>query len=454
MKSQGQGHRTKVGERLESQILFASDHTCCICRDRNRDVQIHHIDSNPSNNVFENLAVLCLDCHSRATGQRGLGRAYKPLEVSLYKDAWERHVQESRGLRRPVTEYREELAAQADMTVCEILALPRDDPRGRILLDKLYHLHIFRGDPDLDRTMIQGLQHLAAITGYSGNTLGERLPVSLWEMSADFVGPDMATMDEPSRENILACVQGVAGLLHFNALSGRKDSVLLPATAVLENFADLGDRYADKVIIDGVVSAHEAGLKAGREADPFFLRNQHELLASLSIIRERLEESNGGRWHEEIDRITMVEAQYGLVYVEISSKEGYATLSIAHGPARQTLILPAHPSNSIPEALSFLDPGFAHYCSQWQKYMVEDPEERDARGFFLDGKGAPERIADPANAAKLQEIAWGHMDEPLKKFLGNKPVGALYTDAHSPYLSNLWEVVVPPEELGIEPPPE
>lgn len=52
-------------------------------------MQIHHIDGNPSNYAARNLAVLCLDCHSRVTGDEGFGRRYSPQEVARYKREWE-----------------------------------------------------------------------------------------------------------------------------------------------------------------------------------------------------------------------------------------------------------------------------------------------------------------------------------------------------------------------------
>ena len=55
--------RVPIPPEIAAELLFASDHTCCVCRDRGRAVQIHHIDEDPANNTEENLSVLCLLCH-------------------------------------------------------------------------------------------------------------------------------------------------------------------------------------------------------------------------------------------------------------------------------------------------------------------------------------------------------------------------------------------------------
>ena len=57
-------HRTQIPDGLAAEVLFAADHICCVCRERGKETQIHHIDENPSNNTFENLAVLCPQCHN------------------------------------------------------------------------------------------------------------------------------------------------------------------------------------------------------------------------------------------------------------------------------------------------------------------------------------------------------------------------------------------------------
>jgi hypothetical protein len=88
--------RPRIPRPIEARVLYNNDHTCCICRLRDKDVHIHHIDGNARHNVPENLAVLCLDCHSRVTGGRGLGKRYSSLEVRKYKSNWELIVRKRR----------------------------------------------------------------------------------------------------------------------------------------------------------------------------------------------------------------------------------------------------------------------------------------------------------------------------------------------------------------------
>ncbi len=68
--------------------MFASDRTCCVCRDPNRKTQIHHIDSDPSNNDRSNLAVLCNDHHSEAHTDQAFARNLSPDMIRKYDESW------------------------------------------------------------------------------------------------------------------------------------------------------------------------------------------------------------------------------------------------------------------------------------------------------------------------------------------------------------------------------
>lgn len=73
-------------------VLFASDYTCCVCRDPGRVVQIHHIDEDPSNNDDSNLSVLCLLCHDQTQIKGGFGRKLDAKAVIEYRDDWLKRV--------------------------------------------------------------------------------------------------------------------------------------------------------------------------------------------------------------------------------------------------------------------------------------------------------------------------------------------------------------------------
>jgi uncharacterized protein YcgL (UPF0745 family) len=81
--------RSPVSESVAVQVLADNQHTCCICRTPNLHVQLHHIDEDRNNNGSANLAVVCGNCHSRVTGDEGLGRKVSHAEVAEFKRRWE-----------------------------------------------------------------------------------------------------------------------------------------------------------------------------------------------------------------------------------------------------------------------------------------------------------------------------------------------------------------------------
>jgi len=49
--------RVKIPEKVEGEILFLNDHTCCICHNPQRPVQVHHINENRYNNRLEKTII-------------------------------------------------------------------------------------------------------------------------------------------------------------------------------------------------------------------------------------------------------------------------------------------------------------------------------------------------------------------------------------------------------------
>jgi hypothetical protein len=103
--------RGEIPRALAAQVLFVSDRTCCICRDGSKPVQIHHIDEDPSNTVFGNLAVLCFDCHRDTQIRGGFDRKLDGEQVTLYRDDWLRVV----ARKRASAEVRTDREARTDV---------------------------------------------------------------------------------------------------------------------------------------------------------------------------------------------------------------------------------------------------------------------------------------------------------------------------------------------------
>ncbi|HYP56198.1 MAG TPA: HNH endonuclease signature motif containing protein [Solirubrobacterales bacterium] len=84
--------RIPIPQSVAAEILFLADRTCCVCRNRTKPVQLHHIDDDPTNNAPENLATLCLECHRDTHVSGGFDRKLDAEQIILYRDDWNRAV--------------------------------------------------------------------------------------------------------------------------------------------------------------------------------------------------------------------------------------------------------------------------------------------------------------------------------------------------------------------------
>jgi len=75
--------------------MWASDRTCNLCQKERYHLEIHHINGNPSDNRYENLILLCRNCHSETTAT-GLGRRLSPSLLLKYKTFWEDVIRKRR----------------------------------------------------------------------------------------------------------------------------------------------------------------------------------------------------------------------------------------------------------------------------------------------------------------------------------------------------------------------
>lgn len=89
-------NRVPISADQAAEVLYAFDRTCCICNERGKTTQIHHIDDDPSNNNNHNLAVLCLECHNDTLIKGGFGRKLDKKLVIKYRNEWLLRIQKRR----------------------------------------------------------------------------------------------------------------------------------------------------------------------------------------------------------------------------------------------------------------------------------------------------------------------------------------------------------------------
>jgi hypothetical protein len=246
--------RNKIPLSIVEELLFKSDHSCSICGQSGKDVQLHHIDGDNSNNVIDNLIVLCLDCHSKVTGTAGLGRVYTPGEVKRYKRSWEKTVAQRRGISRPVVRHRKEVVSQVDIMFCEILA-SKSPERAKELLDALYELHVYRGSTELDASIVEGLQHLALMAGLNSAILSAFVAEKLWDMCYHFVGPKEVPMNKVDKKHVLSCVSALGTLGDFSSGYIRQKKATEAFCSSIWNFLEIAVWYDWQDLAQQITSA-------------------------------------------------------------------------------------------------------------------------------------------------------------------------------------------------------
>jgi len=94
--AKGKKKTVKVPGAVEAEVLFANHHSCCVCHDSSKDVLLHHINVDASDNRPENLAVVCTECNSRIHRKSSVSKGYSPAEVRHYKRLWEQSAAKTR----------------------------------------------------------------------------------------------------------------------------------------------------------------------------------------------------------------------------------------------------------------------------------------------------------------------------------------------------------------------
>jgi hypothetical protein len=213
--------RIKIPKQIEASVLFDNDHTCCICMDRGKDVQINHIDEDPGNNNAGNLAVLCLDCHSKVTGTRGLGKKYSELEVKKYKRHWEYVIRKRRKLATdthlPARKTEREILRLEIKKNVYTLTATQNLTRAREILDLLDTFTILEGN---ESYVLRQLSDVAPFLRNNAALVAEYVPHYYWGLP----GPGDVKIrrhDTQDLEDGIELLRWIAELGTFGAGSGQ-----------------------------------------------------------------------------------------------------------------------------------------------------------------------------------------------------------------------------------------
>jgi hypothetical protein len=107
--------RSPIPPHVEAELAYLSDRTCCVCRTPYLQLQIHHLDGDPSNNDSANLALLCLQHHGEAEIKGGLGRKLSPAAIRKFRTEWYAAVAERRDTGEPISPGPQSVDRQRDL---------------------------------------------------------------------------------------------------------------------------------------------------------------------------------------------------------------------------------------------------------------------------------------------------------------------------------------------------
>ncbi len=239
--------RKAISKSREAEVLFLNRHTCCICHDTGKDVQIHHIDGDNGNNDVSNLGVLCLDCHSRVTGIRGLGKSYSSLELKRYKREWEAIMKKGHGFpsirrakRVPKIE-RQLFVYEAKALIYRMLsARDSDTTVFDAGFENLWQLAILEG---IQKEIIQHLGFAFALSAISEVNKPVALAKSLPKFFGYLIGPLDVQLRKADERDILEALDTLEFIHNLSVDENKNYRILSAVKNALGDFMAIAIKY-------------------------------------------------------------------------------------------------------------------------------------------------------------------------------------------------------------------
>jgi len=293
--------RKKIPHKIEVQVLLKNKHTCCICREAglHKEPAIHHIDGNADNNKLENLAVLCLEHHSKAdaglkSGKIGAGKKLTAEEVRLFKKQWEDKVMAEIKVTKKYFPERKKKQIEAlyefeiNKTRNEITSLSENDRRIKEKFNYLAQLALEQFISGVrTRRKILDTYSIIAILSSTATDVALILADAVRDISIHLIGPKEVRMNNEDKKLLLESLNVLSTVGEFNGEFSNTDKVIKKVCKNIYELSEIASWYKIKEFrakaINTLNKIRKACLKSG-----YKMRKK-----KIKIIDDTIKETTG-----------------------------------------------------------------------------------------------------------------------------------------------------------------
>ena len=139
--------RVAIPTPLQRKVKAKNLGVCCVCKERGIGIHLHHLDEDPSNNVEDNLVVLCVKEHDQHH-RPGAYTTVKHIELGKeklkgFKEQWENTVNECKKENPQILAV---INVYGTIESIHSVRLLVQNIEGKIIYERLYHL--LTGSPE------------------------------------------------------------------------------------------------------------------------------------------------------------------------------------------------------------------------------------------------------------------------------------------------------------------
>src|SRR5262249_6569237 len=113
-----------------------------------------------------------------------------------------------------------------------------------------------------NKKIIEGLAHLATMSGLDSNSLGGEVAATIYEICWHFAGPHLVSMENAEAKEVLGCVDALNTLFFFTCGHGHRQNNIRKIILSAEQFFQIGLWYSNRRIVNEIIKGYEEALDA------------------------------------------------------------------------------------------------------------------------------------------------------------------------------------------------